>query len=326
MDYISASDLERYGYCPLSWWLNRTNEVTSEALREGDRKHEEISEGLTAIQKQESEANRWELLVISFSVIATALAVIGLSLMPIEQAASLSTFLGIVSIVWIVAAIFMLVRANRLEESSDIPFYRNMIVVFAIIATLVAINSITVLGVDPEAATAYEVIAILWLIAACIALYFHIRASRRARTRRNEINVEGEIHYVGEDDSRLLKSDKYGLSGRPDYILEIEDEEIPVEVKTGRIPMGPLFSHILQVATYCLLMSEENGKRVPYGILRYEHIEHEIDYSDELEILLLSKLREMRKLMESGDVHRNHKRMGKCRNCSRRFICPEKLV
>jgi CRISPR-associated exonuclease Cas4 len=326
MEYISASDLERYGYCPLSWWLNRTNEVTSEALREGDRKHEEISEGLTAIRQQEREANRWELLVISFSVIATALAVIGLSLMPIQQAESLSTFLGIVSIVWIVAAIFMLVRANRLEETSDIPFYRNMIVVFAIIATLVAINSITVLGVDPEAATAYEVIAILWLIAACIALYFHIRASRRARTRRDEIDVEGEIHYVGEDSSRLLKSERYGLSGRPDYILKIDGEDIPVEVKTGRIPMGPLFSHILQVATYCLLMSEENGKRVPYGILRYEHIEHEIDYGEDLETLLLSKLREMRNLMASGDVHRNHNREGKCRNCSRRFICPEKLV
>jgi CRISPR-associated exonuclease Cas4 len=326
MEYISASDLERYGYCPLSWWLNRTNEVTSEALREGDRKHEKISEGLTAIRQQEHAANRWELLVISFSVIATALAVMGLSLMPIEQAASLSTFLGIVSIVWIVAAIFMLVRANRLEESSDISFYRNMIVVFAIIATLVAINSITVLGVDPEAATAYEVIALLWLIAACVALYFHIRASRKARTRRDEIDVEGEIHYVGEDSSRLLKSEKYGLSGRPDYILKIDGEEIPVEVKTGRIPMGPLFSHILQVATYCLLMSEENGKRVPYGILRYEHIEHEIDYADELETLLLSKLREMRNLIESGEVHRNHNREGKCRNCSRRFICPEKLV
>ena len=65
---------------------------------------------------------------------------------------------------------------------------------------------------------------------------------------------------------------------------------------------------------------------MPYGILRYEGIEHEIEFSEELEVLLLSKLREMRTLMINNDVHRNHSREGKCRNCSRRDICPERLV
>jgi CRISPR-associated exonuclease Cas4 len=42
--------------------------------------------------------------------------------------------------------------------------------------------------------------------------------------------------------------------------------------------------------------------------------------------MLLEKLEEMRKLMRSGEVHRNHNRPGKCASCSRRESCPEKLV
>lgn len=326
MEFISASDLERFGYCPLSWWLGRTNEVTSKALEEGERRHDEISENLNTIRRQEGEAQKWEMLVIVFSIVATALATIGISLLPIENASDWSNFLGIISIIWILAAIFMLLRASKVEERGEKSFYGKLFVFFAIIATLIAINSISILGVDPEAAIIYEVIALLWLIGACVALLFHIRTKRKAMIRRKEIDVEGEVDYVGEQRSRLLKSYRYGLSGRPDYILKINGDLVPVEVKTGRIPMGPLFSHILQVSAYCLLLTEENGKRVPYGILRYEGIEHEIEFSEELEVLLLSKLREMRTLMLNQDVHRNHSREGKCRNCSRRDICPERLV
>jgi len=324
MEFISASDLERYGYCPLSWWLGRTSEVTSKELEEGDLRHQEIAEDLTEIKEGEKEARGWEVIIIAFSIVATALATVGLSLTPIGNAESWSRYLGAISVGWILAAIFMIIKANQNGEESS--FYRNLIAVFAIIATLVAINSISILGVDPEAAFMYEVLGLAWLIAACIALYFHIISNRKARAKRDEMEIDGKIDYVGEDHSRLLKSTKYGLSGRPDYILELDGDRIPVEVKTGRTPRGPLFSHILQVSAYSLLLSEEDGKRVPYGILRYENIEHEIEFNEELETLLLSKMREMRKLMETGDVHRNHNREGKCRNCSRRDICPERMV
>jgi CRISPR-associated exonuclease Cas4 len=64
---------------------------------------------------------------------------------------------------------------------------------------------------------------------------------------------------------------------------------------------------------------------VSRGILKYGDVEHEIEFDDELEKLLLGKLVEMRSLMKSGDVHRNHNREGKCAGCSRRDICPERL-
>ena len=123
---------------------------------------------------------------------------------------------------------------------------------------------------------------------------------------------------------KLLRSKKHNLSGRPDYILVVNGNYIPVEIKTGRTPRGPLFSHVLQLAAYCLLIEEEYA-HPPYGILKYENAEHRIDFDDKLRVLLLKKLGEMKRAVKTGEVHRNHNRPGKCKNCSRRKFCPESL-
>jgi CRISPR-associated exonuclease Cas4 len=60
-------------------------------------------------------------------------------------------------------------------------------------------------------------------------------------------------------------------------------------------------------------------------VLRYGTVEHVIDFDQNLKALLLSKLEEMRRAIANGDVHRDHERPGKCRSCSRREHCPERL-
>lgn len=97
-------------------------------------------------------------------------------------------------------------------------------------------------------------------------------------------------------------------------------------MKTGRVPRGPFFSHILQVAAYCLLLEEEQGEAPPFGIVKYGDKEFEVDYDESLKELLIKKVEEMREAKETGEVHRNHNREGKCLHCSRRDICPERLV
>jgi len=190
----------------------------------------------------------------------------------------------------------------------------------------VAMNIGNLLKADPAVSIIMEVLALVWLIAASIALYISLSTSQRAEERKDEEGLEGEIRYVGTDDSPLYYSERFGLSGRPDFILDINGQLIPGDLKTGRTPKGPLFSHILQVAAYCLLIAEDTGRRPPYGLLRYGEVEHEIEFDPELERILLEKLEEMRALMRSGDVHRNHNRPGKCAGCSRRDLCPERLV
>ena len=146
---------------------------------------------------------------------------------------------------------------------------------------------------------------------------------------RRKHKVRHIISYIDSQKKKpkLFVSEKYRLSGRPDFVLLIEDEHIPVELKTGRVPRGPLFSHILQVATYCILMEEEFGNPPSHGIIRYGQVENEIEYDEALKDMVLKKANEMRGfLISGGDVHRNHNKPGKCKHCSRRNVCPEKLA
>jgi CRISPR-associated exonuclease Cas4 len=164
---------------------------------------------------------------------------------------------------------------------------------------------------QPELAIILEIIALLWLIAASLALYVSIQNGRKAREIRERRAIQGEIKYVDDGKPRMLRSDRLGLQGRPDYILEVEGDMVPVELKSGRTPKGPLFSHILQLAAYSVLLEDE-GEKVTHGILRYEEAEHEIEYNQDLRRMVVSKLDEMRVLMKNGEVHRNHHRP-KCR-------------
>jgi CRISPR-associated exonuclease Cas4 len=326
MEAISASDLERFAYCPLSWWLSTKSDVTSPVLEEGEREHKALSVELSDIMEEEKRARNWERVVLWFALTATVLAAIGVVFRPVENSSEWSKILGLLSIPWIISAVFMLYRSASAREERKRSQYEQVIVIFAIIAMVITLNSVTVLGVDPEIAMIYEVAALIWLIGASVALYVSLSASQAAIEKRRKKDIEGEIRYVGRRESRLLKSDRYGLSGRPDYILLIDGELVPVDVKTGRQPRGPLFSHILRVAAYCLLLSEDEGVKVTHGILKYDNIEHEIEFDDETKRLLVSKLDEMRSLMTTQQVHRNHNRAGKCRSCSRRSICPERLA
>ena len=321
---ISASDLERFGYCPLSWWLSLQSDVTSDVLEQGEVQHEIVSNNLSNILDEEKKARSWERLILIFSTVATVLGLLGLSFLGFVDAAVVSAILSVLAIIWIVAAIFLLFRSASIKDKRKSASNQQIVVGFAIVAMIIALNAVTVLQFNPEIALLLEVGALILLIVASFAMYRSLASSLRAKKKREEVAIEGDIRYVGRQTSRLLKSERYGLTGRPDYILERGGEIIPVEVKSGRKPKGPLFSHVLQVAAYCLLLEEE-GNKVSHGILRYGDMEHEVEFDAEMRSLLLGKLKEMRRLKVTEDVHRNHHRPGKCHSCSRREMCPERL-
>jgi CRISPR-associated exonuclease Cas4 len=322
-EFISASDLERFGYCPLSWWQGRMAQASSEVLKQGTKNHDDISDDLKAIMVSEEKAGSWERAVLWFSAVSTLMAILGFLLTESRTLTGWHWLLTLLSVVWVAAALILIYSISS-KTQGDIRSER-MVAVAGIVAMVVALNAVTLVHLDQEMATIFEVLALIWLMGASSALYYSLMAESLAKKKRSKVNVDGKVLYVGTDDQRLLVSEKYRLTGRPDYILMIENELIPVDLKTGRLPRGPLFSHILQIGAYCLLLSDESGKRVSRGILKYGDVEHEIEFDEELETLLLGKLAEMRGLMKSGDVHRNHRRVGKCIGCSRRENCPERL-
>jgi CRISPR-associated exonuclease Cas4 len=268
-EYISAAELEKFGYCPLSWWYSRqgAEESDGDVLDAGVKSHEEVERQLKLVHEYEFASREAEATVAIFSIVATVIALVSLAI---------SVF---VTAEWSLATI---------------------------------------------------AIALLWLLAASMFLYVSLKNTEQAmRTRRKSGVSKGQIVDVGAGgaEGRLMVSEQYGLRGLPDVVMRVDDDLIPVEVKTGRVPRGPLFSHILQLAAYCLLIEERQGRAPPYGVLQYgKHIRHEIDYTDELKWTLANKLIEMRQIIRTGEAHRNHHRPGKCASCSRREGCSERLA
>jgi hypothetical protein len=75
-------------------------------------------------------------------------------------------------------------------------------------------------------------------------------------------SLSGRILYTDTEANReVLTSDRYNLSGKPDYILEEHGELIPVERKSRAVDSrGAYDSECLQLAAYCLLVEERYGK------------------------------------------------------------------
>ncbi|UCH89508.1 MAG: CRISPR-associated protein Cas4 [Thermoplasmata archaeon] len=201
----------------------------------------------------------------------------------------------------------------------------------AVLAIILGINSILIrIETSDIFSRILEIVALIWLIGASVFLYDVLKHQQIARSLRKHYSLdEASIEYTDSMDkeSKLLESPRYHIRGRPDYIIKRKNKIIPVEVKTGRIPRGPHFSHILQLAAYCILVEDQYKQRPPYGLIRYsKEKEFKIDYDDKLKDLIISKVTEMQNCIDEGAAHRNHKRQNKCKYCSRRDNCPEKLT
>jgi CRISPR-associated exonuclease Cas4 len=324
--YISAGDIEKFSYCPLSWWLSREFEGEDPSLEKGVKEHEKLGKSLWKIGANERTARESETLVLWYAIVATLIAIIGLELLPMEAASTLSRILTTVALIWILAAVFFLYKAAKAKIDSKVLEYEKIILVFAIVASVVAVNAVAFLVENVRLAETLELVSVIWLIGASYFLYRSLKTTEIVESLREEFRVKGKIEYIDVDDSKMFRSEKYKLTGRPDYVIKLGDKIIPVEEKKGRTPQGPLFSHILQVATYCLLIEDSSGNAPPYGLLKYPEHEHEIEYNEDLKKILLEKTNEMRKILGTGEAHRNHNRPGKCKYCSRRDVCPEKLT
>ena len=323
MDYISAGDIEKYSYCPLSWWLSRKEKNSED---EGVKKHKRISEEAKVGMDNYQKKKDFEKSVMYFAIGATLIALIGVSML--YSSFPLAIVFHSVSIFWLLVALYMLWKADVLVVQWKKMTFEKMMVIIPSASMVASIFAITFL-LRPNFLMGYflEIISMLWLIGATFFLYLSLKAEMKYSRIRKKLKLpDGEIIYVDDlKEAPLLRSDKYGIQGRPDLLIKVGNDFIPVEIKTGRIPRGPLFSHIMQLTAYMLLV-EENYKTPPYGILKYGPNMYHIDYEEELKKLLLQKVDEMRKALKTGEVHRNHHRVGKCLHCSRRDICPERLA
>jgi CRISPR-associated exonuclease Cas4 len=131
----------------------------------------------------------------------------------------------------------------------------------------------------------------------------------------------GAEHAVFEP----LVSHRYGLVGKPDYLVEITGRgrsmRVPLEVKSRKRPAVPAEGHILQLGAYCLIVEDVYGQRPTHGYLRYADATVQIPFTDALRTQVLTAAAEIRHARTAADVRRSHDEPGRCKNCGYRAGC-----
>lgn len=160
------------------------------------------------------------------------------------------------------------------------------------------------------------------LLGAAIAL-----ALRSRQGQRQSGLPQGRVVYADtgrwSEVARPYFSQRYRLTGKPDYLVDTETGLVPVEVKHTAAPQkGQAYaSHIMQLAAYCLLIEEAHAQRPTYGLIRYDDAVIRIDYTPHLRDSLLDLLENMRASHQQRDVKRSHDDPARCRACGVRHAC-----
>ncbi|MEM3852242.1 MAG: Dna2/Cas4 domain-containing protein [Methanomassiliicoccales archaeon] len=317
----SAGDIENFGYCPLSWWLGLAEEGPS--TKTGIKRHNALNADLLKAEAAEHRAAEYGSLVLYYAFVSSILTAVAFSLLNFGGKHVLSHILLVLSILWMMIALTLVLLSMKRgfsTTSERILLYLTLAAIIFATLSIVVLNSSLLLS---ELAMASSLI---WLTGASIFLRLQLSEKRSSKRIYELRGIPGEVIYLGDGSHPLLQTSDGLIRGRPDFIVKDGGKIYPVEFKSGRIPQGPLFSHIIQLAAYCKLVEDNYGYRPEAGFIYYMEGNHfEIDYDTGIEQILQQKIEEMIAASMSGSVHRNHNRPGKCLTCSRRGICPEKL-
>jgi len=172
-------------------------------------------------------------------------------------------------------------------------------------------------------------ISALLTVLAVILVIIALSTDRKVATLKKRYGIPGgRITYTDLDKpAKALFSRNHGVAGKPDCIVKKNGELIPVEVKSGKNPGTPYRSHIMQLATYCMLVEENFRTNVPYGVVVYgDGSQHKIAFTEELRNEVLGVISRMRHELKSKTIDRNHGSSRRCTSCSYNYVCEDKLV
>tara|TARA_B100000963_G_scaffold360641_1_gene392309 strand:- start:141 stop:1337 length:1197 start_codon:yes stop_codon:yes gene_type:complete len=363
---VSASDIERHAYCPLSWELaKKGNSGQGDAVEMGRTKHAEIHNQVSEFRLKQNQFRRqmiiwtwWFTVVIAIVIDSVAIMMIDdVMLYPQDMAKYLAMWgltvliLGIIAIyipwrIWLGFGETIRAEKNKIIQETKIlePEWEvegfqggwfeagklEISLLFA--AMLLGIHSIALSGAEnrQQAGFILIVLAMLWTLAASWQLQKALISENEKELARKDVGLKAgsEVAYSDDEESAGLLIDKQtGIRGRPDQIVVIDGEFIPIEQKTGRIPKRPHVSHRRQLLAYIHLVEVNTNRDTPYGILRYGNDDiHQILWDEGAKSELFEQVQEIQRLMVGGGAKRNHNRVGKCQNCSRKYACSESLV
>jgi CRISPR-associated exonuclease Cas4 len=171
----------------------------------------------------------------------------------------------------------------------------------------------------------FAALATFLLIAALICWLLARRAAQQAGLPFGARIVYADTGAWKQVEKPLF-SERYRLTGKPDYLVEESRVLIPVEVKPNRTAPAPRESDVMQLAAYALLVEERfAGKRAPYGLLKHRAAVFRIEMTAQLRAALLARVVEMRADYGAREVSRSHAEPRRCRACGYRAKCGQAL-
>ena len=357
---VSASEVEKYAYCPLSWALSKQGvSGKGNSLLKGLVQHEEISNAALELTKNQIRERRNLEIWTWWVSIVIMLCIDGFVFLNIEQmqtnSSEVSRYLALWGLSSLILAILTILLPWRRWVRLEINEQTEPVIIEPIFeppgfiggwfeggriestllfgAIVLALHSIALQWAEDreQAAFILTVTALLWTLFATYRLKIALVAHDEMVRLSTEIGIDFRTQIIYNDNEEsgetLLVDEATGLRGRPDQIVIMDHEFIPVEQKSGRPPKRPHRSHKLQVLSYIKLVGQSTGHLPSYGVLNYGNEEvFKILWTDENECELITVIQDIHSAMVSGKVERNHEQVGKCKNCSRAHACPERLA
>ena len=113
---VSASDLERHTYCPVSWQLSKAGvSGEGEAIEKGMIAHDQIHKKMQEFKRSEDDASRelliwswWITVLCALSADSAAFFFVGEGVIPEEFVQDMGRYLIILAVVWLVLAIILI--------------------------------------------------------------------------------------------------------------------------------------------------------------------------------------------------------------------------
>ena len=335
------------------------------AIDAGRQKHAEIHKKVENFKQKQTELRKaliiwswWFTIVVIFISDAIIFTTITDERTPID----IARYLSILSVVWLIAGLLAIYLPWRkwidlpVEKSEELDELKNLDesaiprtfqphgfiggwrqggrVEAGLLmgATIFGLHAIGLYGAEDKEQAGFILVtvAMVWTLLASWQLQRALLADNALEVARINAGIEENTDVAYSDDEAtagLLSDEKTGLRGRPDQIVIVDGEFIPVEQKTGKIPDKPHKSHKMQLLAYLHLVESTTGRSPPYGVLKYgnENL-HQIYWNYQNKHLLFSATKEIQRLMVKGGAERNHNRKGKCESCSRRYACDSSLV
>jgi CRISPR-associated exonuclease Cas4 len=364
---VSASDLERHEYCPLSWSLAREGKRgQGEAITAGVEKHATIHGQVKDYQEKHAKLRMamaiwswWFAIILVFTIDAIVFSLIDDAVYTPLVIARYMALWALSLLITGIVAVYLpwrewigwtntIAKSKRNFNADDTYHIESVLQPQGFIggwfeagrveaslfmsAIALALHASALVGAEDKSQAGFllAVLAMAWTLIASWQLQKALLVENALEIAREIVGLHEntEIAYSdNEDTSSLLKDPITGLRGRPDQIVIVDGEFIPVEQKTGRVPKYPHRSHKIQVLAYLHLVEINTERATPYGVLRYGNEDlHQISWDDENKSMLFDAIAEVQRLMVHNDAKRNHERPGKCKNCSRNYACPEALV